>query len=166
MCAIWRHHQAKKAEEALKNSEDRLNTILDNVGAAIFIKNTKYRYTYVNRKVCEVFGRSAEDILGKSDNEFFSPGSVDEIMLSDRPVIESGETVTREETNSRFDKAPRTYWTVNLPLRDSMGTVMVFVAFPPTLPNSSRRRAKGRLLRRSRRCGVAITDDKDGLFYK
>ena len=36
----------KQAEEALKNSEERLNTILDNVGAAIFIKDTQYRYTY------------------------------------------------------------------------------------------------------------------------
>ncbi|MBI5075934.1 MAG: PAS domain S-box protein [Nitrospirae bacterium] len=114
----------KQAEEALKNNDERLNTILNNVGAAIFIKDTQYLYTYANRKVCELFGRSTDEIIGKSDKEFFSAQSVEEIMRSDRPVIERGETVTREETGLKsFDKAPRTYWTVKLPLRDSMGTV-------------------------------------------
>jgi PAS domain S-box-containing protein len=114
----------KQAEEALRNNEGRLNTILDNVGAHIFIKDTRYRYTYVNRKTCELFGKGAQEITGKSDKEFFSAESVEEIMRSDRPVIEHGETVTREEAVlTSSDKVPRTYWTVKLPLRDSKGTV-------------------------------------------
>ena len=103
MYAIWHDVTARKqAEEALKSSEERLNTILDNVGAAIFIKDTQYRYMYANRKTCEFFGRSAEEILGKSDREFFSAESVEEIMRSDCPVIERGETVTRRRQSSHF----------------------------------------------------------------
>lgn len=114
----------KRAEEALRTSEERLTTILDNVGAYIFIKDTQYRYTYVNRKVCDLFGMQAAEILGKGDEVFFSPASVEEIILSDRPVIERGETVMREETDlTSSDKVPRTYWTVKLPLRDSSGTI-------------------------------------------
>ncbi|HUJ18609.1 MAG TPA: PAS domain S-box protein [Nitrospirota bacterium] len=114
----------KRAEEALRNSERRLNTILDNVGAYIFIKDTQYRYTYVNRKVCDLFGKKAEEILGKGDAAFFSAASVEEIMRSDRLVIERGETVAREETGlASSDEQPRTYWTVKLPLRDSRGTI-------------------------------------------
>lgn len=114
----------KKTEEALRDSEARLNIILDNVGAYIFIKDTQYRYTYVNRKVCDLFGCKAQDIVGKGDDAFFSPASVDEVIQSDRPVIERGETVTREETELvSSDNLPRTYWTVKIPLRDSSGTV-------------------------------------------
>ncbi|ERH50057.1 hypothetical protein O203_14555 [Ectopseudomonas chengduensis] len=43
----------------LKTSEARLNTILDSVEAHIYIKDPQLRYQYVNRKVCELFGRSA-----------------------------------------------------------------------------------------------------------
>ena len=114
----------KQAEEALRNSEGRLNTILDNVGAAIFIKDTQYRYTYVNRKACEIIGKTPEGILGRGDDAFFSRDSFEEIMRSDRPVIERGEKITREEVGlTTSDGLSRTYWAVKLPLRDSSGSI-------------------------------------------
>lgn len=114
----------RKAEESLQKNEQFLNDILDNVGAFIFIKDTHYRYTYVNRKVCELFGHTAEEIVGRGDEAFFSGESVEEIMRSDRRVIELGETVTREETDlSSADKLPRSYWVVKLPLRDRSGAI-------------------------------------------
>ena len=110
----------KQAEDGLRESKLRLDTILDNVGAYIFIKDTSYNYTYVNRRVCELFGQSEKDIIGKSDAAFFSADSIAEIMGSDQPVIEQGETVRREETDlSSEDRQRRTYWTVKIPLRDS-----------------------------------------------
>jgi two-component system, cell cycle sensor histidine kinase and response regulator CckA len=114
----------RRVEQKLRESESRLNTILDNVGAAIFIKDTQYRYTYVNRKVCEIFGKTPEAILGKGDDAFFSKHSFEEIMLSDRPVIEQGETIAREEVGlTSADGLSCTYWTVKLPLRDSSGAI-------------------------------------------
>jgi PAS domain S-box-containing protein len=114
----------RQAEDKLRESERRLNTILENVGAAIFIKDTQYLYTYVNHKVCDIFGRTSEEILGKSDDMFFSEASVEEIMRSDRPVIEQGKTVRREEIAlTSSDGMPHTYWTVKLPLLDSTGMV-------------------------------------------
>ncbi len=116
--------ERKQAEERLRENERLLSTILDNVGAAIFIKDSRYCYTYVNRKACEVLGRSAQEIVGKEDDAFFPPESVEEIMQSDRPVIERGETVARAEYGLvTADGVPRTYWTVKLPLRDGSGAV-------------------------------------------
>ncbi len=109
----------KRAEEALRESEELQNTILSNVGAYIYLKDTQYHYTYVNSKVCSLFGFEKHEIIGKDDTCFFSPASVEEIMKSDRRVIERGETITREEVNlTSSDKLPRTYWVVKLPLRD------------------------------------------------
>ncbi len=115
----------KKAEKALLDNQRLLNTVYDNVGAYIFMKDTAYRYTYANKKCCEFFGMDLSDIVGKTDAEFFSADSIPEIMKSDRRVIEQGETVTREEMNlaSPEGNERRTYWTVKLPLRDSEGTI-------------------------------------------
>jgi two-component system, cell cycle sensor histidine kinase and response regulator CckA len=114
----------KKAEAALRESEMRTRDILDNVGAHIFIKDTQYRYTYVNNKVCDLFGLREQNILGKGDDAFFSAASVEEIMLSDRPVIEEGKTADREEKNlTSSDTPPRTYWTVKIPLRNDNGEI-------------------------------------------
>ncbi len=113
-----------EVKRQLKESEERLVTILDNVGAAIFIKDAQYRYTYVNQMVCEIFGKTAAEILGRSDEAFFSPASVEEILRSDRPVLERGETVKREEVGlTSADGMPHTYWTVKLPLRSDSGAV-------------------------------------------
>ncbi|MEN6468733.1 MAG: hypothetical protein ABFD45_07265, partial [Smithella sp.] len=38
-------------EDALRESEKLQNAILNNVGAYIYLKDTQYRYTYVNNKV-------------------------------------------------------------------------------------------------------------------
>lgn len=114
----------KRADEALKESEARLNTILSNVGAYIYLKDTQYRYTYVNNKVCSLFGVREDEITGKGDASFFSPVSVEEIMRSDGRVIEQGETITREETDLvSSDNCPRTYWVVKLPLKDIHGNI-------------------------------------------
>jgi two-component system, cell cycle sensor histidine kinase and response regulator CckA len=114
----------KQAEEALRKNEEHLNTILSNVGAYIYLKDTQYRYTYANNKVCNLFGLKEDEIIGKGDDSFFSTASVEEIMKSDRRVIEQGETVAREETDiTSSDKLSRTYWVVKLPLKDSSGTI-------------------------------------------
>lgn len=114
----------KKAEKDLFESKQYLDTILENVGAYIFIKDINYRYTYVNRKVCELFGHTYQDIIGKDDTAFFSADSIEEIMQSDRPVIEQGATIKREETDlTADDKLRHTYWTVKIPLRDNNGEI-------------------------------------------
>lgn len=119
-----RRVERKQAESALRESKQQLDTILENVGAYIFIKDTRYHYVYVNRKVRELFGHSEQDIIGKDDKAFFSAESVEEIMRSDRRVIEHGEIVRREETDLTVDaNERRTYWTVKIPLRDVNGNI-------------------------------------------
>ena len=83
----------KRAQEALRQSEERQKTILGNLGAYVFLKDTHCRYTYVNNMVCTLFGRGEAEIIGRGDESFFSPASVEEIMKSDRRVIERGETI-------------------------------------------------------------------------
>ncbi len=116
--------ERSQGEEALRESKHRADTILENVGAYIFIKDTQYRYTYANRKVCDLFGYSEQDIIGKDDSAFFSADSVTEIMRSDRQVIEQGKMVQREETDLTVDVVVgRTFWTVKIPLRDNSGKI-------------------------------------------
>ena len=156
--------ERKKAEEALRDSETRLNTILDNVGAYIFIKDTHYRYTYVNRKVCDLFGHKAQDIVGKGDDAFFSPASVEQIMQSDRPVIERGESVTREETTLvSSDNLPRTYWTIKIPLRDSNGTISGLCGISTDI--TARKNAEEALSESQAKLDLALRSARMGVWH-
>lgn len=76
---------------ALSSSPDiilGMQTILEHVGAYIFIKDLAGRYTYVNQSVQELFGASFEDIIGQDDSHFFDLNLSDELMRNDRCVIE------------------------------------------------------------------------------
>jgi PAS domain S-box-containing protein len=114
----------KQAEAALKESEMRLRDILDNVGACVYMKDTQYRYTYVNNRMCCLLGLREQDILGKGDDAFFLNPSAEQLMKSDRAVIEGGKIVECEEQGiAPSGKEPRVYWTVKIPLRDDSGRI-------------------------------------------
>ncbi|WP_218565874.1 EAL domain-containing protein [Pseudomonas sp. o96-267] len=107
----------------LKTSEARLNTILDSVEAHIYIKGPQLRYQYVNRKVCELFGRSAEQVIGHSDADFFDSDTAQALGINDRRVL-AGERIESEETNrDRYGRNERTYFSVKLPLRAADGSI-------------------------------------------
>lgn len=116
--------ERKLREEALRENEAAFGLVLDKLGAAVFMKDRAYRYTYANLRTAEIFGLPPAEIVGKRDDDFFSPASVEEIRESDRQVLEQGRIVSREERDlAGPDKVPRTYWTLKLPLRDAEGTV-------------------------------------------
>ena len=107
-----------------KQSEAKLNTILDSVEAFIYIKDTQYRYLYANKKTCEVFGGSLDDVIGHTDNDFFDEETAQRIRKFDSEVIEYGRKVTLEETNTHKESGVKTtYLSTKMPLLREDGTI-------------------------------------------
>ena len=52
-----------------KATENKLNTILDNVPVYIYIKDLKQRFIYANKMVEELFNRPGIEILGKTAHD-------------------------------------------------------------------------------------------------
>lgn len=102
-----------------------MQTILEQVGAYIFIKDLAGRYTYVNQSVQELFGTSYEDIIGRDDSHFFDLDLSDELMRNDRCVIEQKKTIQKEEkTIVKSTGEERIYWTVKKPVHNRQGNVI------------------------------------------
>jgi diguanylate cyclase (GGDEF)-like protein/PAS domain S-box-containing protein len=57
------------AEQALRESQDRLHTIADNVPAVIARMDMSQRYTYVNRFVEQLSGETPSDMIGRTVKE-------------------------------------------------------------------------------------------------
>lgn len=109
---------------SLKTSENRLNTILDSVEACIYIKDEQMRYQYANRKVCELFGTTPEQILGQTDDRFFDVATCALLQQNDLRVLRRGERVAGEEVSGLNHKGEqRTFLTVKLPLRHPDGRI-------------------------------------------
>ncbi len=58
--------ERKKAEEALKKSEENAQKYLDIAGTILVALNNKGEVALINRKGCEVLGYAKEDIIGKN----------------------------------------------------------------------------------------------------
>ncbi len=110
------------SREAFEAGE-RLNTILDNVEAYIYIKDTDYRYRYANHKTCAHFGRRLAEIVGCNDHELLGDQQTPRIRADDQRVIEGGERVAVQESLVAPDGAPIHFLTVKIPLRDAQGRV-------------------------------------------
>lgn len=117
---LFNYELRKKVREKtsqLKESKQRLDTILGSVEAFIFIKNTELRYEYVNQRVADLFGREAEEILGKDDYDLFDKTTADELVELDRKVLSTRERSAQAEVNYLpGDKTPHHYWSIKVPL--------------------------------------------------
>lgn len=100
-------------------------SLLDQIGAYLFTKDTAGRYTYVNRKVLELLGDSAENIIGKDDRQLFDPAIANALGANDRLILDHGHTLEREE---RIVVKPsletRVFWSIKKPLLDEHGRII------------------------------------------
>ena len=112
------------AQETIAASEQKLRTILDNVDACIYLKDREGRYLFANQTVRKLWQADMTDIVGFGDEKFFDPATAANIRQNDRRVLEDGETIQTEDTNtiSETDKTA-TYLSTKLPLRHEDGSI-------------------------------------------
>lgn len=87
--------ERKKAEQALKESEELLHVITDNVQAIISIVNKNFEYIFVNQKCTEYFGKSKSEILGKRSIEIIGKSAYEKSLNHINKAL-NGETVAFE----------------------------------------------------------------------
>ncbi len=78
--------ERKKAESALKKTRDELNTILDNIPAYIWYKDTNNYMVHVNKFVADSLGVEAKELEGKHTREYY-PDHAEKYWLDDQEVI-------------------------------------------------------------------------------
>lgn len=61
----------KRAEEALRASHARTAEVLESITDAFYSLDRDYRFTYVNRRAEELWGRTRDELLGQSMPEAF-----------------------------------------------------------------------------------------------
>jgi PAS domain S-box-containing protein len=87
----------RKAEEAFRASEERLQDIIDNTSAVIFVKDLELRYILIN---CEFERRHQvrrDQIRGKTDFDIHAAEVAEAVRANDRQVIEAGVPIHFQE---------------------------------------------------------------------
>jgi PAS domain S-box-containing protein len=110
----------RKAEEALRASEERLQDIVDNTTAVIFVKDLELRFLLVNREYERLFHVQRDQIRGKTDFDILPSEIAESVRANDRRVIEAGEPIQFEEA-APCASGDRLYVSVKFLLRDCSG---------------------------------------------
>jgi PAS domain S-box-containing protein len=115
--------ERKQAEEALLQSEEFLNSIVENIPAMIFVKDAaNLRFVRFNRGAEELLGYSREEMLGKDDHDFFPAREADLFIGKDREVLRSNFPVEiPEETIQTRRHGERILHTKKMPILDKKG---------------------------------------------
>jgi len=114
--------ERKRAEQALRHSEARLKTIMDNCPAMMFLKDTQGRYLYANPAFEHITQRTSEEIVGKTDFEIFPYEQAAAFHANDVKALESGVPTIFEEIACHAD-GPHTSVVCKFPLLDEEGRI-------------------------------------------
>ena len=110
------------AERALRETEHRLEAILDNAPAAVYVKDLEGNLKFVNNQFVKIFNLPREMIIDNGVDVMHPPHVLAKLRDHDRIVLEAGEPLQfEEEIILRGDQ--KTYLSVKFPLRDEGGDI-------------------------------------------
>ena len=112
--------QVRTAE--LERSRNALQAIIENVPAAVFVKDLDGRYLRHNARLVEVFGRPGESVVGLRDDALIDPANAARVASEDQRVAAEGRVLRSEHDMRGPDGQLHTYQTHVFPLQDAQGT--------------------------------------------
>jgi sigma-B regulation protein RsbU (phosphoserine phosphatase) len=145
-----------RAEEKLAQSEALYHSLVDAIEQAIFRKDLQGRFTFGNQRFCESLDRTLDEIVGKTDADFFAPDMVEKYQADDRKVMTTGQIFETIE-EYRPPKRPgvvRYVHVLKTPLRNPAGEIIglqgLFWDITEKKETEERERAANEALARSR----------------
>ena len=130
---------------SLRENAELLQTIINFIPVAFFVKDHKSRFFVMNRACEKQWGRSFADLRGTDASQFFPPEQMDQFLAKDRSIFEGRKPVEFEETFwSAATNTDRIGYTFKLPMYDTNGDPQYLVCV--TLDITERKLAQAALL--------------------
>ncbi|NOS81181.1 MAG: PAS domain S-box protein [Nitrospira sp.] len=114
----------KRVEVAVRESQQRLQAIMEGTSDAVFMKDVQGRYLLFNRAAGCFVGKNPEDVIGRDDTFIFPHDEAQGVMERDRGVMAGGLTLTYEDLVTTADGQYRTFMSTKGPLFGPDGAVI------------------------------------------
>ena len=109
--------------QKLWGDENIYRTLLDNLPQNIFLKDGNSVYLSCNENYARALKIKAEEIVGKTDYEFYPKGLAEKYRADDKRIMESGKA---EEIEEKYIQEGKEFivQTVKTPIKDEQGNVI------------------------------------------
>jgi PAS domain S-box-containing protein len=87
-----------REQENLADSKRLLEQIIDALPMSFFVQDAddSFRYTMCNRRFCRMIGRTKEQVVGKTDHDFF-PKQIADMIAGEHTRVAAAETMSHAE---------------------------------------------------------------------
>ena len=126
------------AEQTVRQNHELLSAIMDAATDLIFVKDLQGRYLHINEAGAQALGMTVKDVIGRNDYALWPTEMIASSQTTDRLVLETGETVTIEET-AMLNGTPTVFLTTKAPYRDTEGRMIGIIGVSRDITERKRR---------------------------
>jgi PAS domain S-box-containing protein len=87
----------KRVHDQLTESGKYFDKIVNSVADPIFVKDRQHRWMLLNDAFCDFMGHKRDELMGKTDRDFFPKSEADEFWSKDEIVLNTGTENVNEE---------------------------------------------------------------------
>ncbi len=118
----------QEAFESVQDERWQLLTLIDSMPDLIFIKDRESRFTVANKKVAAVMGTTPENLIGKTDFDFYAPDLAQGFYNAEQEVMRTGNSLINFEEPALDDLGNRIIQsTTKVPYRNKAGEIIGLV---------------------------------------
>ena len=113
--------QRRQVEESLRNSEALYQSLVETIPQNIFRKDLDERFTFANQLFCKTLDKKLDEIIGKTDFDFFPKELAEKYQRDDRRVLATGKTYQTVEEHQPPGRGKMYVQVVKTPLYGADG---------------------------------------------
>lgn len=110
----------RSAEKTLKDQRQLLRTVLDGIPDFITLQDRYATYRAVNKAFCEILGRRAAEIVGKTNFDLLPHRMAERFQAEDQAIYATGKSLVKE-TRTKTSAGECWFHVVKLPIYDADG---------------------------------------------
>lgn len=114
----------RQAQDNVQESEALYHSLVETMPQNVFRKDLLGRFTFANQQYCRHYGATLEEILGKTDFDFFPVELAKKYQADDHRVMVTGKTLEIVEEHHPIGQSKSYVQVVKTPLYGKDGTII------------------------------------------
>lgn len=116
--------ERKRVEQKLRQSDAFYQSLVENLPQNIIRKDVNGCFTFANQRFCAELGVPPEEIIGKTDFDFFEPAMAAKYQDDDRKVMRTGQIYDAVEEHATTGRDSNYVQVVKTPIYDDTGQII------------------------------------------